>query len=63
MVTELLQSGYPGFDAKNQDGKTAAHLAAINGQNTILRELIFYQVNVNFRDASGVTPLHVSPFQ
>ncbi|KAH1023327.1 hypothetical protein HUJ04_012553 [Dendroctonus ponderosae] len=58
VVTELLQSGYLGFDAKNQDGKTAAHLAAINGQNTILRELIFYQVNVNFRDASGVTPLH-----
>ncbi|CAG9759921.1 unnamed protein product [Ceutorhynchus assimilis] len=58
VVTALLQSGYPGYDAKNQDGKTAAHLAAINGENDILRELIHHQVNVNLRDATGVTPLH-----
>ncbi|XP_066258920.1 tyrosine-protein kinase Shark [Euwallacea similis] len=58
IVTRLLQSGYMGCDAKNQDGKTAAHLAASNGQNDILRKLIDHQVNVNLRDAMGVTPLH-----
>ncbi|KAL1492891.1 hypothetical protein ABEB36_011064 [Hypothenemus hampei] len=58
VVTELLQSGYPGYDAKNQEGKTSAHLGAINGNTEILRELIFHQVNVNCRDAKGMTPLH-----
>lgn len=62
VVAELLQSDYHGNHAKNQDGKNAAHLAAIDGQNDILRQLIFHQVNVNARDAAGLTPLHVMTF-
>lgn len=58
VVSELLKTRYHGYQAKNQDGRTAAHLAAIRGQNDILRTLVYYKFNVNVRDAVGFTPLH-----
>lgn len=60
VVTELLRTGYHGSLAKDQNGQTAVHLAAIKGENEILRHLIHHNVNVNLRDAAGFTPLHVS---
>lgn len=59
-MSELLNSGYTQLGAKNPNGQTATHLAAIDGQNDILALLIESQVNVNLRDAMGFTPLHVS---
>ncbi|XP_030748322.1 tyrosine-protein kinase Shark [Sitophilus oryzae] len=58
VVTALLKNGYHGFLAKNQNGETAAHLAAKKGQNDILRHFIQREFNVNLRDAAGFTPLH-----
>lgn len=59
-MSELLHSGYTQLGAKNPNGQTATHLAAIAGQNDILALLIESQINVNSRDAMGFTPLHVS---
>ncbi|XP_060516097.1 tyrosine-protein kinase Shark isoform X2 [Cylas formicarius] len=58
VVSELLKTGYHGYEAKNQDGQTAVHIASIKGQNDILRNLIQHGVNVNLRDTAGYTPLH-----
>ncbi|XP_050314326.1 tyrosine-protein kinase Shark [Anthonomus grandis grandis] len=63
VVAELFQSSESKYlgdkrDAKNQDGKTATHIAAINGQNDILKTLIDHNSNANLRDAGGLTPLH-----
>lgn len=60
MVSELLHSDYSQLGAKNPNGQTGTHLAAIDGHNDILALLIESQINVNSRDAMGFTPLHVS---
>lgn len=60
VVSELLKCGYRNFDAKNQDGLTAVHLACRYGNDQLLAKLIASGANVNCRDSDGNTPLHVS---
>lgn len=47
------------FEAKNQDGQTAAHISCIHQQEAVLELLICRGVNINCRDKDGNTPLHV----
>ncbi|EDV98232.1 tyrosine-protein kinase Shark [Drosophila grimshawi] len=58
VVFELLKCGYRNFDAKNQDGQTALHLAALYCNENILELLLDAHVQVNSADASGCQPLH-----
>lgn len=60
VVSELLNCGYRSFDAKNQDGQTAMHLACIAGNDRLVEKLIASGANVNCRDSEGNSPLHVS---
>lgn len=60
VVSELLKCGYRNFDAKNQEGLTAVHLACRCGSEQLLAKLIACGANVNCRDSMGNTPLHVS---
>ncbi|XP_017125057.1 tyrosine-protein kinase Shark [Drosophila elegans] len=58
VVFELLKCGYRNFDAKNQDGQTALHLAALNADEDILKHLLNAKVQVNSSDSFGCQPLH-----
>ncbi|XP_058804945.1 tyrosine-protein kinase Shark [Phymastichus coffea] len=58
VVSELLKCGYRSLDAKNQLGQTAVHLAAMDGTDEILTQLIQANASVNCRDTAGYTPLH-----
>ncbi|XP_037713098.1 tyrosine-protein kinase Shark [Drosophila subpulchrella] len=58
VVFELLKCGYRNFDAKNQDGQTALHLAALHSDEVILKELLNAKVQVNSSDSFGCQPLH-----
>lgn len=58
IVGELLKCGYRNVDAKNQDGQTALHLAAIYSDLAILKLILATDVNVNCMDAFGNMPLH-----
>ncbi|XP_055855577.1 tyrosine-protein kinase Shark [Episyrphus balteatus] len=58
VVSELLKCGYRNVDAKNQDGQTAVHLAALHSSEEILKLLLNANVNVNCMDSNGNTPLH-----
>ncbi|XP_017049477.1 tyrosine-protein kinase Shark [Drosophila ficusphila] len=58
VVFELLKCGYRNFDAKNQDGQTALHLAALNADEDILKNLLNAKVQVNSSDSYGYQPLH-----
>ncbi|XP_037946729.1 tyrosine-protein kinase Shark [Teleopsis dalmanni] len=58
VVSELLKCGYRNVDAKNEDGQTAVHLAAIHCDEIILKLLLDAGVNVNCMDTSGNMPLH-----
>ncbi|KAH8348792.1 hypothetical protein KR084_011151, partial [Drosophila pseudotakahashii] len=58
VVFELLKCGYRNFDAKNQDGQTALHLAALHSDEDILKELLNAKVQVNSSDSFGCQPLH-----
>lgn len=53
---------YP-LDAKDQDGRSVVHLACLldidNNAEPMLEKLISHGANVNCRDESGNTPLHV----
>lgn len=52
---------YP-LDAKDQDGRSVVHLACFLDApiaEEMLKELISHGANVNCRDESGNTPLHV----
>lgn len=50
------------LDAKDEDGRSAVHLACIVDKNAeaILEKLINAGANVNCRDQEGNSPLHVS---
>ncbi|XP_034107520.1 tyrosine-protein kinase Shark [Drosophila albomicans] len=58
VVFELLKCGYRNFDAKNQDGQTALHLAALYCNEDVLKLLLDAGVQVNSSDAFGCQPLH-----
>lgn len=58
-----MKCGYRSLDAKNQLGQTAVHLAAMDGTDEILTQLIQSSAGVNCRDTVGYTPLHVSLLQ
>lgn len=59
IVLEMVRCGHRSLDAKNEEGQTAAHLAAVGGLNQILSILIKAGTNVNAKDSSSCTPLHV----
>jgi len=46
------------INAKNDEGFTALHLAAIGGMPKIVKYLIEKSANVNEKDNQGQTPLH-----
>uniref|UniRef100_A0A1A9WHW4 Tyrosine-protein kinase n=1 Tax=Glossina brevipalpis TaxID=37001 RepID=A0A1A9WHW4_9MUSC len=58
VVSELLKCGYRNVDAKNHDGQTAVHLAALHGDEKMLHLLINAGVNVNCMDTANYMPLH-----
>ncbi|SPP74726.1 tyrosine-protein kinase Shark [Drosophila guanche] len=58
VVFELLKCGYRNFDAKNQHGQTALHLAALHCDEEILKLLLNAKVQVNSSDSFGCQPLH-----
>lgn len=52
---------YP-LDAKDQDGRSVVHLACLldaDNAGPMLEIFLKYNANVNCRDESGNTPLHV----
>lgn len=46
-----------------QDGWTPLHLAACNGHQEVVHELIVGKCNVNMRTESGMGPLHMAASQ
>lgn len=59
VVSELLKCGYRNVDAKNQNGQTAMHLAALHSDEAMLNLLLNVDVNVNCMDTDNYMPLHV----
>jgi len=55
----MVECGDRNLDAKNEQGQTAVHIASIKGSDEILRVLIKAGANVNAKDCSDYTPLHV----
>lgn len=61
VVKQILDSIYKNLDAKDENGMTAVHLAAVNKVDTeIMKMLIDKGAAVLTRDSVGNTPLHVS---
>lgn len=60
-VTRLLESGADPNEVDNE-GRTALHVTAEEGQTSLLQDLIRHGVNINLdeRDKDGRTPLHVA---
>ncbi|XP_073846652.1 SH2 ankyrin repeat kinase [Musca autumnalis] len=58
VVSELLKCGYRNVDAKNQNGQTAMHLAALHSDEAMLNLLLNAGVNVNCMDSDNNMPLH-----
>ncbi|XP_075167012.1 SH2 ankyrin repeat kinase [Haematobia irritans] len=58
VVSELLKCGYRNVDAKNQEGMTAMHLAALHSDEAMLNLLLNAGVNVNCMDTDNNMPLH-----
>ncbi|XP_035700493.1 tyrosine-protein kinase Shark isoform X3 [Folsomia candida] len=58
IVSGMVRTGHRCIDAKNEDGQTAAHIAAMLGLNPILTILINAGINVNAKDSASCTPLH-----
>lgn len=58
VVSELLKCGYRNVDAKNQEGQSAMHLAALNSDEEMLQLLIQAGVSVNCMDSTNNMPLH-----
>jgi ankyrin repeat protein len=57
LVRQLLQSGAD-VDAKNDDDRTAIHLAAKNGHTSVTQMLLNGMATPAARDGYGRTPLH-----
>lgn len=61
VVSEILTSSYRSFDAKDEQGMSAVHIAAIHKVNPeIMKLLIEKGAAVMSRDSDGNTPMHVS---
>lgn len=61
VVAEILTTSYRNFDAKDESGMSAVHIAAINKVNhEILKLLIDKGATVMSRDSKGNTAMHVS---
>lgn len=61
VVKEILTSSYRSFDAKDELGMSAVHIAAIYKVNPeIMKLLIEKGAAVMSRDSEGNTPMHVS---
>lgn len=61
VVKEILTTSYRNFDAKDENGMNAIHIAAIHKVNPeILKILIEKGASVTSRDSKGNTAMHVS---
>lgn len=56
LVTILLQAGY-NLNQPDQKGRTALHLACLEGCQELVSALVSAEANLNGRDHSGKTPL------
>jgi len=61
-VETLLQADPKLVDARTEDGSTALHLAALDGQAEITRLLLANQAQVNARGLREETPLHMAMY-
>lgn len=57
-VAALLKQDPKLINARDGDGKTALHWAALYGQKKLLELLLAEKADVNLLDADGFTPLH-----
>jgi ankyrin repeat protein len=57
-VAALLKQDPKLINARDSDGKTALHWAALYGQNKVMELLLANKADVNSLDEDGFTPLH-----
>ena len=62
LATEKLLQRAANINAKDKDGNTTLHFAAITGNEIIGRKLIEMGVNVNAMDNQGITPLYLAKY-
>ncbi len=58
-VNKYLKAGVD-INARNAQGQTAVHLAAVNGHDDLLGHLIALGAGINAQDNAGNTPLHLA---
>jgi ankyrin repeat domain-containing protein 50 len=61
-VVQLLLDHNAEVDAKDEDGQTALHKAALNGHETVVRLLLDHNAEVDVKDEGGRTALHGAAF-
>ncbi|XP_045142571.1 ankyrin-1 isoform X2 [Echinops telfairi] len=59
MVVELLHKEIV-LETTTKKGNTALHIAALAGQDEVVRELVNYGANVNAQSQKGFTPLYMA---
>jgi ankyrin repeat protein len=57
-IAELLLARGANVRARDQDGQTPLHAAAISGNDAQMRVLLDHEADIDARDAGGKTPLH-----
>ncbi|KAK0161953.1 hypothetical protein PV327_008348 [Microctonus hyperodae] len=60
MENQLSQTNWPSVNSKDENGRTALHIASIHGHVTIVDFLLIHHANPNEIDTDGCTPLHYS---